>query len=584
MNPKIFFINHKKSNCGVYEFGKRIGMVLKKSKRFHFIYLEISSQKSLEKYYNLAQPNIIIYNYSGDGMPWLKTYKFPIPQVSIIHEITSSVSKKTFPNLTDYYIAADPSLIRNNSLVFKTSRLVFKNNTNHIPKKNSIIKIGSFGFGTKNKNFVGVVRAVSKEFDKAEINLNIPFATFGGANLNGAKNHIKECQNYLKKFPNIKLNYSHKYLAEKDLINFLKKNDINVFLYKDKKERGISSVIDYALSAGKPIAISDCNMFRHISYPSIVYNNKNSLKTILSKKDKIINKFIGSWTPENLIWEYETIIKNILKDYSNKYLFIYNFKYLKYKIERILRKYLNKQNPFQLLWSQEDNYIKYLDKLKDDKIFKKTNKVKKFNRFLTMKDLQTFSSSIEQLKKLTPNLMSKKNKVAIQQQAFVFNVTKTLIKNKSKKILCVGSYEDPTYDALYRLNYNIDKIDPLLNCNLSDFITKPTTKKKSYDLIFSISVLEHVYDDISFIKQCELLLKKGGHLVLTCDYKKDFKNGDPMPGTNFRFYNKEKIKEILKTVPKLQTIDKINFEKNNKGWFTDEFKYTFCVLTLKKIN
>ena len=584
MTSKIFFINHKKSNCGVYEFGKRIGMILKKSKRFSFIYLEISSQKSLEKHYNLARPNAIIYNYTGDGMPWLKTYKFLIPQVSVIHEITSSVSKKTFPNLTDYYIAPDPSLIRNNSLVFKTSRLVLKNNINHLPKRNSVVKIGSFGFGTKNKNFVDVVRAVSKEFKKAQVNLNIPPATFGGNNLDGAKKHIKECQNYLKKFPNIKLNYSHKYLAEKDLINFLKKNDINVFFYKDKKERGISSVIDYALSAEKPIAISDCNMFRHINHPSIVYNNKNSLKTILSKKDKIISKFIENWTPENLIWEYETIIENILKNHSNKYLFIYNFKYLRYKIERLLRKYLNKQNPFQLLWSQEDNYIKFVDKLKDDKIINKVNRVKKFNRFLTMKDLQTFSSSIAQLKKLAPDLMNRKNKLANSQQAFIFDVTKSLIKNKSKKILCVGSYEDSAYEALYRLNYNIDAIDPLLNYDLNDFITKPTTKKKSYDLIFSTSVLEHVYDDISFIKQCELLLKKGGYLVFTCDYKKDFKNGDSIPGTNFRFYNKEKIKEILKSVPKLQAIDKINFEENNKGWFTNDFKYTFCAITLKKIN
>jgi len=180
--------------------------------------------------------------------------------------------------------------------------------------------------------------------------------------------------------------------------------------------------------------------------------------------------------------------------------------------------------------------------------------------------------------------MNRKNKLANSQQAFIFDVTKSLIKNKSKKILCVGSYEDSAYEALYRLNYNIDAIDPLLNYDLNDFITKPTTKKKSYDLIFSTSVLEHVYDDISFIKQCELLLKKGGYLVFTCDYKKDFKNGDSIPGTNFRFYNKEKIKEILKSVPKLQAIDKINFEENNKGWFTNDFKYTFCAITLKKIN
>ena len=321
MKKKIFFINHKKSNCGVYEFGKRIGKVLNKSKKFNFIYLEISSLETLEKKYNSLKPHLMIYNYAGGTMPWIKTYKFLIPQISIIHEITSSISKNTYPNFTDYYIAPDPSLIRNNILVYKTSRLIFKNNDN-LRKKNSLIKIGSFGFGSKNKNFLGVVRAVSKEFNKAQINFIIPAATFGDINGCGSKEQVKKCIKYLKKFPSIKFNFSHNYIPEKKLINFLRQNDLNVFLYNDKRERGISSVIDYALSAGKPVAISKCNMFRHINNPLIVYSNKNSLKSIISRKDRYIKKFIDSWTPENLIWEYEVIIEEILKNYSNKYLFI----------------------------------------------------------------------------------------------------------------------------------------------------------------------------------------------------------------------------------------------------------------------
>ena len=120
--------------------------------------------------------------------------------------------------------------------------------------------------------------------------------------------------------------------------------------------------------------------------------------------------------------------------------------------------------------------------------------------------------------------MRKKNNLAVQQQGFVTDVIQSLIKDNKKKILCVGSYQDPTYEALYRYNYNIEGIDPLLNCDLKNFMHKPSTKKNSYDLIYSTSVLEHVYDDITFLKNCESLLKKGGFLILTCDYKKDFKN------------------------------------------------------------
>ena len=80
------------------------------------------------------------------------------------------------------------------------------------------------------------------------------------------------------------------------------------------------------------------------------------------------------------------------------------------------------------------------------------------------------------------------------------------------------------------------------------------------------------------------MLKTGGFLILTCDYKKDFKNGDPLPGTNYRFYNEITIKEILNKVPKLRPIDSINFSKNNENWYGTTFKYTFCAITLKKIN
>ena len=59
---RILFINHKKSQCGVYNYGKRLFDIWKKSLAIDFDYIEIDS---LEEYNNIefSDYNYIVYNY-----------------------------------------------------------------------------------------------------------------------------------------------------------------------------------------------------------------------------------------------------------------------------------------------------------------------------------------------------------------------------------------------------------------------------------------------------------------------------------------------------------------------------------------
>jgi hypothetical protein len=181
-------------------------------------------------------------------------------------------------------------------------------------------------------------------------------------------------------------------------------------------------------------------------------------------------------------------------------------------------------------------------------------------------------------------MMSETDPQAINQQAFVFSAILNLIKNKKDKLLCIGNFQDPTYESLYKLGYNIVGVDPVLNYTLDNFIKKKSTIKRSYDLIFATSVLEHIKDDINFINKCQILLDKGGILILTCDYKNDYNINDPLPGTNFRFYNRESINIILKKFPYLKPIDTLDLDTDNKNYYGDNIKYTFCCLVLKKVK
>ena len=83
--------------------------------------------------------------------------------------------------------------------------------------------------------------------------------------------------------------------------------------------------------------------------------------------------------------------------------------------------------------------------------------------------------------------------------------------------------------SLKKMGYTVEEIDPMINYSLQEYFTKPTTLKNSYDIIFSTSVIEHDPDDESFIRCISDLLAPGGMAVITCDYKEDWKPGEPKP-------------------------------------------------------
>ena len=169
-----------------------------------------------------------------------------------------------------------------------------------------------------------------------------------------------------------------------------------------------------------------------------------------------------------------------------------------------------------------------------------------FNRILDDKARSLYNPAIEILHKLVPLTMSKKIARANVQQAFVFDTVFRLTRQYDHpKLLCVGSYEDTASMALQKKGFEVEEIDPMINYFLQEFFTKPSTKKNSYDIIFSTSVIEHDPDDKSFIECIENLLAPGGIAVITCDYKDGWKAGDPKPEVDARFYTKYDLEKRL---------------------------------------
>jgi len=77
------------------------------------------------------------------------------------------------------------------------------------------------------------------------------------------------------------------------------------------------------------------------------------------------------------------------------------------------------------------------------------------------------------------------------------------------------------------------------------FCSKPSTKFKTYDIVFSTSVIEHVRDDENFVGLIADLLKDDGVAVFTCDFNDAYRPGDRIPKVDHRFYTQHDLKVRL---------------------------------------
>lgn len=272
----ILFLNHNIQQCGVYQYGKRLYNIIKTT--HNYIYREVTS---LQDYLNVVEqikPHIIIYNYHTSTMPWLKRCIMPYNtrHVGIPHESNGSMFDQVIEihDLCRPLFICDPSAIKANSQA--TLTFIDYNEGPEVPI------FGSFGFGFDNKGFHKIVELVNQQYDRAIIKLVIPCAHFDPNRDTVVQRMTHRCQAANVKHPNIKLMMIHEFLTDEEILLFLSKNTINLFMYDKLCGRGISSALDYAMSVNVPIGISDSYMFRHV-YRDDICVYKTSLKDIMNK-------------------------------------------------------------------------------------------------------------------------------------------------------------------------------------------------------------------------------------------------------------------------------------------------------------
>ncbi|SRR5579862_3998031 len=595
MKPQtILFVSHPQEQCGVHQFGLSVARALEGSRKYRFQYLECAGGDDLLAGVKRSEPAAIIYNYYNCTLPWLDPEltrrRLRMPQAGIFHEVTQALADQAGNELFDFHIAADPTLLLINPRVFKTGRLLPEYAGKAVTPE--ITTIGTFGFGTPGKGFDKIVLQTQREYDRAIIRMHLPIATFGDAEGSGVNAVVQRCRELITK-PGLELQVSHQFLARHELLDFLAGNTLNAFLYDDIGSRGISSVIDHALAVRRPIAVSRSSMFRHVlgARPSICVED-SSFHQIIANGTEPLRPYWEEWTEANLVWDYERIISNILarplpprpKRQEASLL-----RRIARKVKRRLGipataplpaaagdKRMGLENPLPVEVASPPPRINYS--------YETLPEYRPLNRILDDKAREQYQPAIDALFQLTPRLMERKIPRANIQQAFVFDtVLKFAAARPASGILCVGGFEDTAAAGLKAMGVWFEDIDPAFNYDLHTFLTKPSTVKGGYDIVFSTSVLEHVEDDERFVRDIASLLAPGGLAILTCDYNDSYRPGKPIPPEDFRFYTQSDFrKRLLPAAPDCSLVDEPRWECPNPDFSYAGCAYTFATLVFRK--
>jgi SAM-dependent methyltransferase len=211
--------------------------------------------------------------------------------------------------------------------------------------------------------------------------------------------------------------------------------------------------------------------------------------------------------------------------------------------------------------------------------------VPRFNTILDDRARQHYLPATKTLWSLVPDMMKRKIPAANVQQSFMLAAVLELgVTLPRAKVLCVGCFEDTAYESLLRMGYSVEGLDPNVDGrDLSAFVSQNPASLGTYDVVFSTSVIEHVEDDEQFVSQIAALLREGGVAILTCDFLKTWRAGQPVHAADYRFYTPADLRErLVSHMPGCFLVDEGDWENYDADFSFEGFRYNFASFAARK--
>jgi len=293
----VLILNHRIRACGVQSFGRRVYDLAVMSKEVRYLYAEIDRPNEYIAVVQEYKPDFILYNWHRGTMPWLSEdlvglFK-GIKHYYIYHEEFTRVNYDKYLFFGDYDFGGGAKFGDKKALI---PRPLLNYAGGYV--ENKVLTVGSFGFGFWQKGYHKLTKLINESFDKAVLNFHMPYSHFGDP-LHEQGDAVEAACVEANTNPGIVLNITHDFRDDNGIMEFLAGNDINVFMYEENGE-GISSVVDYALSVKRPIAVSGSRMFRHIVNDSILLPD-NSIGDVLSRGTSPLDMLRDRWSTDKFV-------------------------------------------------------------------------------------------------------------------------------------------------------------------------------------------------------------------------------------------------------------------------------------------
>lgn len=308
---KGLFINCVEARDSIHESGAMVFGCLSGSEKYSLDYTEITP----ENVEISTDYDFYFFNYHFGTMAWLETKsvkeKLPGVKMTMVLEVSpNDPFVYCSPDDFDAYCVLDPTLNieQKNVFAFPRPLEVFTENAAYQPGK--IPVIGSFGFATPGKGFETVIDAVRREFDRAVVRVNIPYATYSDESGILAAQLAQSCRE--RAGNGIEVVVTHDFMSKSELIKWCGQNTLNCFLY-DRNMPGLAATTDQAISSGRPLIVSKNNTFRHIQ-KYIKPFPYQTLKEAIEKTPAQVAEIQKAWSPEKFRMRFEEVLDDFSFD------------------------------------------------------------------------------------------------------------------------------------------------------------------------------------------------------------------------------------------------------------------------------
>ena len=316
----ILIVNTREKECAVWQYGANLFHALVKSTRVNVVYWEPADEKDLMTDVDRVHPDAVLYNWHPSQGGFLKDAPFDVGRrvknLCVFHELTwpklkeidrvlysahpQSQMPKTEPSGAYANWFQIPLLLP----IYDPQKMYVADSTRPI--------IGVNGYGGAHANMV--MAKVMEEFDTAIIRLHLPSAHYGDKDGRYARIFAEKCAVMADARCGIELHVNHEFMEQKDLLDWMSKNDLNLYLRPtDVAWHGVSAAMCAALAVKRAIATNRNPSFRHLwdCQPSICVEDR-SLKEILVTGTKPLEPIWEENSTEKFVARMEEILGYVL--------------------------------------------------------------------------------------------------------------------------------------------------------------------------------------------------------------------------------------------------------------------------------